>query len=55
MQCLMTKQASQRDERKKNALETTAIVFNTLLQHFSAIKIEYLPYSQNFIPSLFVV
>ena len=42
-------------ERTLTKIETSAIVFNTSLQHFSRIKIQHPPYSQNLIPSLFAV
>lgn len=55
----MTKQASQRDERKTTHFNENrnkrSFVFNTLLQHFSTIKKEHPPYSQNLIASLFAV
>ena len=41
-------------ERTLTKIETSAIVFNTLLQHFlTMIKIEQPPYSQNLMPSPF--
>ena len=42
-------------QRTLTKIETSAFVFNTLLQHFSTIKNEHPSYSQNLIASLFAV
>ena len=47
--------AMKEKQRTLTKIETSAFVFNTLLQHFSTIKKEHPPYSQNLIASLFAV